>query len=194
VNIQLIPTRSDTQQPILLVTGDTLTINGEAFDFSQVNDGDTLPADAVGSDFVVGDVTREAGVLTVPLLLPHGARAPNETRFPVDINASDGLVRLPSYNGESKPVLAFAQTAVTGQEVTVQGHHNTTDGLSLLSEEFDFGGEGSPIVGGWAYTYGGTYTITYSVIATDGENETEAVYRTTVTIDGPARPEPEVTP
>jgi len=192
MNITLTPQRSDAPQPILLVTGDTLTINGEAFDFSQVNDGDTLPADAVGSDFVVGDVTRTAGVLTVPILLPHGARAPNETRFPVDITAGDGLVRLPSYNGESKPVLAFAELSGAGQEVTVTGHYNITDGLSLLSEEFNFGGEGSPIVNGWAYTYGGTYTITYNVIATDGENETEAVYRTTVTIDGPARPE--VTP
>jgi len=189
VNIQLISTRSDTQQPILLVTGDVLTINGEAFDFSQVLDGDTLPADAVGSDFIVGDVTREASVLTVPVLLPHGPRAPQETRFPTDINAGDGLVRLPSYNGETQPVLAFAELSGAGQEVTVTGHYNITDGLSLLSEEFGYGGEGSPIAGGWAYTYGGTYTITYSVIATDGENETEAVHRTTVTIDGPARPE-----
>jgi len=194
VNIQLIPTRSDTSQPILLVTGDVLTINGEAFDFSQVSNGDTLPADAVGSDFVIGDVTRTAGVLTVPVLLPHGPRAPQETRFPTDINAGDGLVRLPSYNGESNPMLAFASASIAGQEVTVTGHYNITDGLSLLSEEFSYGGEGSPIVGGWAYTYGGTYTITYSVIATDGENETEAVYQTTVTIDGPPAPEPEVTP
>jgi hypothetical protein len=39
-----------------------------------------------------------AGVLTVPLILPHGGDAPEATRFPAPIDAGDGPVALPPYN------------------------------------------------------------------------------------------------
>ena len=80
--------------------GDMLTINGEAFDFSPLPDGATLPRDAVASDWLAGDVTRDGnGVLTVPLILPHGANAPEATRFPAPLDLTrDGPVELPLYD------------------------------------------------------------------------------------------------
>lgn len=81
----------------LAVSGDTLTINGEAFDFSGVPDGATLPREAVACDMIAGDVERNgSGVLTVPVLLPIGPDAPDAARFPDPMtDVPDGPVALP---------------------------------------------------------------------------------------------------
>lgn len=82
-------------------TGDVLIINGEEFDFSGLPDGATLPLGAIASEWITGDVTREDGVLIVPIVLPHGKNAPEETRFPAPITLSeDGPVSLPPYSVE----------------------------------------------------------------------------------------------
>ena len=89
--------------PVTIVkSGDTLTINGEAFDFSGIPNGATLPAGAVSSVYVTGAVERdEAGVLTIPLRLPCGPYSPEETRFPQPLeNVADGPVSLPPYTLE----------------------------------------------------------------------------------------------
>lgn len=83
-------------------TGDVLTINGEAFDFSALPEGASLPRDAVACDWLAGDVERIGGVLHLSLILPHGANAPRETRFPVPIMAGDGPVALPPYEIETE--------------------------------------------------------------------------------------------
>ena len=78
--------------------GDILTIDGEAFDFTNLPDGATLPASAISSDMVVGDVSRIDGVLHLTLILPHGTNAPEATRFPEPLTlAGNGLVTLPAY-------------------------------------------------------------------------------------------------
>ena len=78
--------------------GDILTIDGDAFDFTNLADGATLPAEAISSDMVVGDVSRIAGVLHLTLILPHGTNAPEATRFPAPLTlAGDGLVTMPDY-------------------------------------------------------------------------------------------------
>ncbi|GGG59698.1 hypothetical protein GCM10011415_02010 [Salipiger pallidus] len=101
MNIILSPVRLDTQLE-LFKSGDTLTINGEAFDFSALPAGATLPRAAINCDWIAGDVTRdEAGVLTVPVVLPHGGNAPEETCFPEPlVDVPDGPVELPPYNTE----------------------------------------------------------------------------------------------
>ena len=79
-------------------SGDSLTINGEAFDFTAIPEGGTLPRDAVACDWLAGDVTRAGGVLHLTLILPHGADAPLETRFPAALTLTgDGPVALPPY-------------------------------------------------------------------------------------------------
>lgn len=82
----------------LTVCGDVLTLNGEAFDFSDLPDGATLPRSAVACDWLSGDVQRVQGQIDVPLILPHGASAPRETRFPAVLHVDrDGPVTLPLY-------------------------------------------------------------------------------------------------
>ena len=95
MNIKLSPQRRDDT---LAVTkqGDTLTINGTEYDFSQLPDGGTLPADAVDCEYVIGSVDRVSGELELTLLLPHGANASEAARFPEPIiNPADGEVELP---------------------------------------------------------------------------------------------------
>ena len=93
--IQLSPQRRDDT---LTVTkqGDTLTINGTAYDFSVIPDGATLPKDATDCEWLASDVERIDGVLHLTLLLPHGANASEAARFPQPIiNPADGVLELP---------------------------------------------------------------------------------------------------
>ena len=76
--------------------GDTLTINGEELDFSQLPDGATLPKYAVGNPFIVSDVERIDGELHLSLLLPYGRGASNAAKFPEPIiNPADGELEFP---------------------------------------------------------------------------------------------------
>jgi hypothetical protein len=93
--INLSPTRSDK---ILSISksGDILTINGIPYDFSQLPNGATLPKEAVDCEWIVSDVNRVNGEIELTILLPHGANASHEARFPEPINmTNDGQVVLP---------------------------------------------------------------------------------------------------
>lgn len=92
--IKLSPVRSDAQLSVFKA-GDTLEVNGVALDFSRLTDGATLPAEAVGCEFVAGPVERINGDLVLTLMLPHSADAPQAARFPVDLYPADGQVQLP---------------------------------------------------------------------------------------------------
>lgn len=97
MHITLTPTRMDTPLSLHRV-GDILTINGEAFDFTGLPEGATLPASAVASPMLTGDVTRAQGLLCLTLTLPHGASAPPQTLFPAPLLlTADGSVALPPY-------------------------------------------------------------------------------------------------
>lgn len=79
-------------------SGDTLTVNGEAFDFSDLPDGARLPCEEVGCDWLASDVERVEGVLRLTLVLPHGPQAPQERLFPAPLTLTeDGPVALPPY-------------------------------------------------------------------------------------------------
>ena len=98
MHIKLSPTRRD-ETLTASRDGDTLTLNGEAFDFGPLEEGETLPADAIDSPWIVGDVARTDGALHVTLRLPHGANAPEETRFPETIiDPPDGEIALPMHS------------------------------------------------------------------------------------------------
>ena len=76
--------------------GDTLTIDGTAYDFSQLPDGGTLPAEAVDCEYIIGSVDRVDGELELTLLLPHGENASEAARFPQPIiDPADGELELP---------------------------------------------------------------------------------------------------
>lgn len=92
--IKLSPVRSDAHLSIAKA-GDILEVNGVALDFSRLAEGATLPAEAVGCEFVIAPVERINGALVLTLMLPHAADAPQAARFPVDLYPADGQVQLP---------------------------------------------------------------------------------------------------
>lgn len=97
MQITLSPMRRD-ERLTLHREGDVLTLNGEPFDLSGVPEGATLPRKAIDSDWIAGDVERVSGALNVPLILPHGAHAPQDTLFPAPITIDgDGAVALPPH-------------------------------------------------------------------------------------------------
>jgi hypothetical protein len=95
MKINLSPIRSDNSLEITK-TNDTLTINGVPYDFSQLPEGATLPREAIDCEWIVSDVNRINGEIELTILLPHGANASHEARFPEPIVMNnDGQVVLP---------------------------------------------------------------------------------------------------
>lgn len=93
--IKLSPQRRDDELTVSK-RSDVLTINGERFDFRELPEGAVLPASAVDCEFVVGDITRINGELTLTLLLPCGPEASPAANYPADfVNPPDGNVSLP---------------------------------------------------------------------------------------------------
>ncbi|MHA3884557.1 hypothetical protein [Stutzerimonas degradans] len=89
MHITLSPVRLDETLTASL-TADVLTLNGEAFDFTQLPEGGTLPAEAIASDWIVGPVSRIDGELHLTLRLPHGPNPRQAVAFPVPINVTGG--------------------------------------------------------------------------------------------------------
>ncbi|WP_230848476.1 hypothetical protein [Pseudomonas amygdali] len=80
----------------VIKNGDILTINGEAFDFSPMPEGATLPVSAIKSEWFFGDAERTNGVLTLVMWLPLPANYSQEQAFPRDlVNVPDGPVVFP---------------------------------------------------------------------------------------------------
>lgn len=95
MKIDLSPQRRDDKL-IVVKTGDVLTINGTAFDFTALPDGATLPASAIDSEWLVGYVSRVNGELELALILPHGPSPSQAVAFPEPITVTkDGEVSLP---------------------------------------------------------------------------------------------------
>lgn len=98
MKISLSPVRLD-KELTLSRNGDVLEINGEAFDFSGIPEGASLPPGAVSCDWLASDIERINGVLHLTLILPHGANAPQETTYPAPLEVTeDGPIELPPYD------------------------------------------------------------------------------------------------
>ena len=96
MKIALVPMRMDGRLE-LAVKGETLVLNGAAVDLSAATAKMPLVPETE-LPWILGEVVRVAGALQVTLLLPQGADAPEETRFPADLLiARDGPVTLPPY-------------------------------------------------------------------------------------------------
>lgn len=95
MRIKLTPQRRDDTLEVVKA-GSILTLNSKTFDFSRMNDGDTLPGSAILSDWFAGDVDNISGDLTLTLLLPLPANFSPEQAFPADLlNVPDGPVIFP---------------------------------------------------------------------------------------------------
>lgn len=80
----------------VIKNGNILIVNGEAFDFSPMADGDTLPYGAITSTWFPADVEHTRGELVVTLMLPNPRNYSPEQAFPVDlIDVQDGPVLFP---------------------------------------------------------------------------------------------------
>jgi len=103
MKIYISPVRTD-EQVVASVSGDILTINSQVLDFSPLLEGASLPSEAVDTEWLQGNIARINGEIHLTLLLPHGANAPYETRFPTafetPITVLEGEVPLPPYDSE----------------------------------------------------------------------------------------------
>ena len=93
--INLSPQRRDDALEVIK-TGETLTINGAAIDFSVIPDGAELPASAVDCEFIVGTVSRMSGVLHLTVLMPFARAAPEIINPAPVISPADGRIPLPT--------------------------------------------------------------------------------------------------
>jgi hypothetical protein len=91
----LTPQRRDDTLSVI-VSGDILILNGEVLNFGPLPEGGTLPSDAVGSPWILGDIHRVNGQIELTLILPNAADASEAARFPVPLVVNmDGPVELP---------------------------------------------------------------------------------------------------
>lgn len=98
MKIRLTPSRMDRQFSGA-VEGDVITVNGQSFDFSPLQDGGELPATAIDARWMVGGAYRRDGEVYLTLICPHGANAPDETRFPSgDYIDVEGEIPFPAYD------------------------------------------------------------------------------------------------
>lgn len=95
MRINLSAPRGD-QELHVVKSGDVLVINGVEYDFTQIPEGATLPAEAIDCAFILGPVERAGGQLLITLIAPHDADAPEAARFPEPIiDPADGVLELP---------------------------------------------------------------------------------------------------
>ena len=96
IKINLSPVRADVKTEASL-SGSILTVDGEAFDLSLIEDGATIQHD------IIKNCTRTGEDYELTLSLTHGYPAPEETRFPVAQDAADGWFL--NYVFEIEPVV-----------------------------------------------------------------------------------------
>ncbi|MCG6539192.1 hypothetical protein MCB86_03770, partial [Pseudomonas sp. KSR10] len=87
------------------LAGDVLILNGEAFDFSALPEGGTLPTDAIDSIWFErpGAVERIGGELHLTLILPVGPNPSQGVAFPKPVTVTeDGPILLP-FDPEPEP-------------------------------------------------------------------------------------------
>ena len=97
MQITLSPCRGLPGQPetALSVAGDVLTVDGTAFDLSEVAEGDV--ATPLGEHPFVGTITRTAGVICCTVLVSLGDDAdPNQPDSPWIVAAQDGPLTIPA--------------------------------------------------------------------------------------------------
>jgi hypothetical protein len=120
MKINLSPMRRDDTLEVSR-TGSVLTINGEAFDFSQMADGDTLPAAAISSPWFAGQVDNTGGELELTLILPLPANYSQEQAFPEPLLiTADGPVALPQPQPIPEPEPGALSEALPAEAVVVQ--------------------------------------------------------------------------
>jgi hypothetical protein len=93
------PVRMDSDLTIH-VAGEVLTLNETVLDLAALPPGGVLAQGDIDCAWIAGDVSRDAdGLLTVPVILPHGPDAPAARRFPAPLLVTaDGPVALAPFD------------------------------------------------------------------------------------------------
>lgn len=92
ITINYSPVRMDNEVLTLEWNDPILTVSGDTFDLSELDDGDDATHE------VLFTVLREGDDYEVTLRLPHGAKAPESTRFPIPVTAiGNGIINVPVY-------------------------------------------------------------------------------------------------
>ncbi|OHV84145.1 hypothetical protein [Rhizobium sp. LCM 4573] len=95
MRISFSPQRRDDGLTVIK-SGDILTINGEAFDFSELPDGATIPTGEVPCEWIAGPVERIDGVIHLTLVTPHGPDPSQAVAFPGPLmDPPDGILDTP---------------------------------------------------------------------------------------------------
>lgn len=97
VNIKFYPARTDIMELLTVsVKGFVLTVNGEVFDFSPLQDGDTLHPDAVDNLYFTDFISRVGDDLNVGLLMPYRFTEDKAITFPEPVSVKSGKVKVPT--------------------------------------------------------------------------------------------------
>lgn len=95
MKIILSPQRRDDTL-IAVKLGDVLTLNSVRFDLSPIGEGDTLPYEAIHSQWLPGNIERVNGELVLTLLFPNPSNYSQAQAFPSPLlNVPDGVVVFP---------------------------------------------------------------------------------------------------
>ncbi|BAR94655.1 hypothetical protein FCMLKIFP_00112 [Pseudomonas phage Ka3] len=86
----------DSTEMTVQVSGDSVTVSGVEYDFSQLPEGGYLPATAVKGGPFSGGITREGGDIHLTLVFPIRGDFSEEAKFPKPVYIEkDGIVELP---------------------------------------------------------------------------------------------------
>lgn len=97
MEIKLSPQRRD-EALSLSREGETLTINDTIVDLSAIAEGaEGVLGETLCEGWIVGEVTRNGGGLSLTIVLPHGPNPSDAVAFPAPINdPPDGPITLPT--------------------------------------------------------------------------------------------------
>lgn len=87
MRISFSPQRRDDSLTLEKTSGDRLRINGELFNFNTLNDGDIVSN--VSSEWIVGNVTKDNGIVNITIILPHGPNPTQAQAFPKPITVTE---------------------------------------------------------------------------------------------------------
>lgn len=103
MNINFSPLNSDVPL-VASVSGDVLTLNGDKFDFSPLEEGDVLPWGAIDSEWFHGPVSRINGVINLTLVSPYPGVGNKAQCFPEPLVNVSGPVDFPEPDPEPEVI------------------------------------------------------------------------------------------
>jgi len=97
MRISFSPQRRDDTLTLEKSSGNRLMINGELFNFDDLQDGDQIASADIPCPWICGPVECIDGEVRVSVLLPHGPNPSEAVAFPEPITVvDDGPIELPN--------------------------------------------------------------------------------------------------